>query len=538
MNTTLTQINISENSPHIKTSVIGESSNGIVAYQINNEENSISIGTINSENSFKLIKKELLKNNNIENIFLRGNRVLIFTSNLKDLNGKEFEKNEIAPKVSINLREVSLDTKETQLSQNFAQFTYINNATYFEGQLRIEESENQQFLGICYGFVRGYSKPKKYKSYITLINSNLEVLNTITWESDRALQEAKRYEQILVSNTGEIYIMTLSNFSNKMNAIYPIYNEIVMKNRNYEQELPGLTISDTRRQFHSSNQVSINMVNEDSKKPKTYNIDFEEKLQYVSYNGCKMKLDSEGNLYLAGLFSDAFNNLFSKGIFISKINSTSNQMEVLYQEYFSEEFVAEILPDEKLKESATKKFQKGKIPHINNVAITNFTPLEDDEFTVLLEFENYDIINTKFGDFDKKNESFTGNMQLLKFTEGGSKLDWSLSFSKRNYLYMPKPVIGSNKSYIHYFPGSNSLILMYNEQNANQTPKPSSVLGTEIDFPKLVMYDISNSGKLGEKREILNNTEAIIRPEKSIKIGNRLILPGTHKDVQKLFELK
>ncbi|MFT4752816.1 MAG: hypothetical protein ACI9GM_000851 [Salibacteraceae bacterium] len=534
----LHNINISEISPRIKTSILGESSTGIVAYQTNKEENSISIGVLDSEDNFLSIKKEMLHDDSVENVFLRGSKVLVFTSNLNHLNGQEFKKNEVAPKVSVTLREVNLGTKKTKLSRNLAQYDYVNNATYYEGQLRIEESENEKFIGVCYGFVRGYSKPKKFKSYITLFNSNLEALNNITWQSDRALQEAKRYEQIIVSNTGEIYIMTLSNFSKKMNAIYPIYTEIVMKNRTYENELPGLTKSDTRRQFHSSNHVSINIVDEDSKTPKTYDIDFEKKLQYVAYNGCKMKLDADGNLVLAGLFSDAFNNFNSKGIFIAKINSSSNQMEIVYQEYFTEQFVDEILPNEKLKESAKTKFQKGKNPHINNVSITNIIAHKNDEFSVLMEYENYDIGNTKFADFDKKNKSYTGNLQLLKFTESGSKLDWSLPFTKMYYLYMPKEVIGSNRSYIQYFPSSNSLVLMYNEQNSNQTPKPSSLLGIEIDYPKLVMYEISNSGELSEKQELLNNTDNIIKPEKSIKVGNRFILQGTHKDIQKFFELK
>jgi hypothetical protein len=537
MNTTLTEINISENSPHIKTSIIGESSNGIVAYQINNEENSISIGTINSNNNFQPIKKEILKDYSVENVFLRGSKALVFTSNLNNLNGKEFKKNEVAPKVIISLLEVDLNTKMSNTTKNVVQFEYINNATFYEGNLKIAESENQKFTGVCYGFTRGYSKPKKFTSYMVLFDNNIQEVNKVTWKSDRALAEVKRYEEMLVSNSGIISILTLSNYSQKMKSIIPMPQEIIMKSREYEDQLPGLTYSDFTRQYHSTNQVSVIFLAPDLKTPIVKYIDFEDKLQYVSYNGCKMVFDKEENILLAGLFSDAFNNFYSKGIFISKINSSSDQMEILYQEYFSEEFVREILPNEKLKASATTKFQKGKNPHINNVAITNITKLEDGEFTLLLEFEDYDIGNTKFGDFDKKNESFTGNMQLLKFTEGGSKLDWSLSFSKKNYLYMPKPVIGSNKSYIHYFPGSNSLILMFNEQNTNQTPKPSSVLGTEIDFPKLVMYDISISGELGEKQEILNNTEAIICPEKNIKIGDRLILQGTHKDVQELFEL-
>jgi hypothetical protein len=536
----VTNINVSKSSKNISTFVLGNTEAGVAGYQLNTDKGSINLGTFDADFNFKSGAEENLNGNTVEKVFVRDSKIVVFISNLQELHNMHAKEKQVVPKVTISVIEMDLVSKQITDSEAILKFDYINNGVFYESQIIIGESANQNFTGVCYGFKRGFGKDRHFFSSIALLDNELKKVNQVDWNGERAKYEVKRYEDILVSNEGEIYVMTASNYSQKMKHIIPLYGgaEINMKTREYEDELPGLTKNSTTRQFSVTNQISVHVVGPNSKEPVVFDIDFETKLRYVSYNGCKMVFDENENLLLAGLFSDAFNNFVSKGIFVLQLMPENKEIKTLYEEYFSEKLASNILTNEQEKNSTVVKIAEGKHPKINKVGIIEFLKNDENDLILVLEYQFYDY-KTPVTNF-KKNKSFVGNLAVLKFTDGGTKIAWNTSIEKKSFTYNPKGLIGSNRVFSSISSESNTLKILFNERNASQIPKASSSLGVDIDYPKLVMYEISNNGDLGEKKTLIdvNTGQLIMRPEASTVLGNKLVLQGLENEAQQFYLLK
>ncbi|UTW66164.1 hypothetical protein KFE94_16160 [bacterium SCSIO 12643] len=471
--------------------VISEDEKGLVAYHtfLKDEKIILELGYLNNEFEWGESVKVNLESNfdspSIENVIFKDGEFLIFVSewliknpdevvSAKDLNGSN---------IAVSVFKVNLKTGKNSKITEVLAYEFKFESGLYAMFPEIVISDNKDFFCISYQEVK-YRESAKIIG--VTVNYDMEIVNHFThFEEQRAVMEMEIYD-VDISNAGAVSFLVRSRFS-------PV------------------------RRMRDEDYISVVYFDVESEKGKRFDVKFEDKSLFVSEKGCLKNFDDNGNIILAGTYSQG-TKYHPLGTFYVLVNVEENTIEFKHLGSFSQQIVLRWFDDnEKAKQKAIKSLAKNKGVPLRKLEAEKCILNKDGSLTLVLTQE----YSVNYGGLDKIN----GNLILVKMSADGSEVHWEYLLKKTQSFNVNDDFSEAVKPSVEINDDGDCFVI-YNEGDYfDEINLDEPEENGEHSIPNLVLVKISALGKEEFNDVILKSEEegVIFDPASLRMVGNEKI---------------